>query len=436
MQSLGGEGANINPEIERVSRPIASVFGLPPAIVGAAKKSVFKKETDLTKDGEEGESKKDLFAKLTEGFGKLLEKLGEGINNNPPPSLGITGPGTGSDSAGENLAAFISTLEATGEQNQADVMQVMVNRAKGDSDKLFHEVTGKAQFTPASSAIYGATGHDPAADAAYGHIAPLLGNTPEERKAKLREIAAGPNGINNLRELFKTGDAAAAAKVLADFKTGGPLSAKSRADVGGGIYFKGYTPESGGVYLDRGAGANKFHTLNGSGGKGGTTYQLAQSVPTPPTTAPPQLGQAITNNYGLKVGQERTFNHPEYGEIKAHKTATGFEFFGSGFNNKLDLSKPQGKAIVDYFTSTNGGQTITPQISPPPSARQQTDQQVGSLSPPPKSSGGGITVLNTGGGQQIASAGSSPQPSGDGGVESGRNPTQDFFSNPFSLGVG
>jgi hypothetical protein len=437
MQSLGGEGANINPEIERVARPIASVFGLPPAIVGAAKKSVFKKETDLTKDGEEGESKKDLFAKLTEGFGKLLEKLGEGINNNPPPSLGITGPGTGSDSAGENLAAFISTLEATGEQNQADVMQVMVNRAKGDSDKLFHEVTGKAQFTPASSAIYGATGHDPAADAAYGHIAPLLGNTPEERKAKLREIAAGPNGINNLRELFKTGDAAAAAKVLADFKTGGPLSAKSRADVGGGIYFKGYTPESGGVYLDRGAGANKFHTLNGSGGKeGGTTYQLAQSVPTPPTTAPSQLGQAITNNYGLKVGQERTFNHPEYGEIKAHKTATGFEFFGSGFNNKLDLSKPQGKAIVDYFTSTNGGQTITPQISPPPSARQQTDQQVGSLSPPPKSSGGGITVLNTGGGQQIASAGSSPQPSGDGGVESGRNPTQDFFNNPFSLGVG
>jgi hypothetical protein len=53
-----------------------------------------------------------------------------------------------------------------------------------------------------------------------------------------------------------------------------------------------------------------------------------------------------------------------------------------------------------------------------------------------KSSGGGITVLNTGGGQQIASAGSSPQPSGDGGVESGRNPTQDFFNNPFSLGVG
>jgi hypothetical protein len=219
------------------------------------------------------------FVKSSSGEGGGRTSPGGG-GGNPP---GTAGPGIGSDSAGENLAAFISTLESTtGLQNQADVMQVMVNRAKGDSDKLFDEVTKRVQFTPASSAIYGATGHDPAADKAYGHIAPLLGNTPEERKAKLREIAAGPNGINNLRELFKAGDAAAAAKVLADFKTGGPLSTRSRADVGGGIYFKGRSQNPGNVYLDRGdPSANKFHD-KGSG----PAYSLPQNTSPQPSTTP------------------------------------------------------------------------------------------------------------------------------------------------------
>jgi hypothetical protein len=203
---------------------------------------------------------------------------------------GVT-TGKGSDSAGENIAAFTATLEAAGDQNQADVMQVMINRAKGDSGKLAHEVTGKNAFSPMTAAIYGAQGLDKNADAVYGHIAPLLGKNPEERKAKLREIAAGPDGLNNLAKLFKKGDPAAAARVINDFKTGGPLSAKSRADVGGGIYFKGRSYKGGGVYLDR--GSNKFHTeSDGSGGKGGKTYQLAQGVTTPP--AKPGVAAAPT----------------------------------------------------------------------------------------------------------------------------------------------
>jgi hypothetical protein len=425
MQSLGGEGANINPEIERVARPIASVFGLPPAIVSIAKKS---KQTEDEKTGDK-KSKPDLFSKLLDGFGKMLEKLGESINNNSP---GTTGSGTGSDSAGENLAAFISTLEATGEQNQADVLQVMVNRAKGDSDKLFDEVTGRAQFTPASSAIYGATGHDPAADAAYGHIAPLLGNTPEERKAKLREIAAGPDGINNLRELFKTGNAAAAAKILNDFKTGGPLSAKSRADVGGGLYFKGRSQNPGGVYLDRGdPGANKFHSeRDGGGGKEGTAYQMAQSAPTPQATPAVQTPAPSTAN-----PTPQPPNTPLTGKVIRSFKVGNFTYTqreGDVYTkNGVRISKENFDAIVRNHPSVS--------ISPPPSTRQQTQQQVSSLSlsGPPKSSGGGITVLNTGGGQQIASAGSSPQPSGDVGVGPGRNPVPSgsFFPSSANIGI-
>jgi hypothetical protein len=377
MTSMGSEGASIAPEIERIARPIADVFGLPPSIVKKTKQGMGSKtKTGLFDEEDGGESKKNIFNKLMDGFGALMEKLKDGVNNNPPPPPGPTG--TGSDSAGENLAAFISTLEATGEQNQADVMQVMVNRAKGDSDKLFDEVTGKAQFTPASSAIYGATGHDPAADAAYGHIAPLLGNTPEERKAKLREIAAGSNGLNNLAELFKTKNSGEAAKVLADFKTGGPLSTKSKADVGGGLYFKGRSQNPSGVFLDRGdAGANKFH-----GSRSGTAYSLAQSAPVPPPNTSPtgQLGQAITNNYGMKVNEERTFNHPQYGELKARKTTKGFDFYRGGTILNVSPANPQGKSIVDYFTSTNGGRLTSTKgdqasISPPPGSDRNAQTQ-------------------------------------------------------------
>jgi hypothetical protein len=163
-------------------------------------------------------------------------------------------------------------------------------------------------------------------------------------------------------------------------------------------------------------------------------YQSAPPTTPPSATTNPstQLGQNITNNYGLNVGQERQFTHPQYGILKAHKTRTGFDFYKG--MKKLDMSpnKPQAQSIVDYFTSTNGGQNI----SPPPSAQADKNNQISSLSIPSdkQTSGGGITVLNTNG-QQVASAGSVSPPSGDMGVESGRSPTQDFYNSPFSIGI-
>jgi hypothetical protein len=97
------------------------------------------------------------------------------------------------------------------------------------------------------------------------------------------------------------------------------------------------------------------------------------------------------------------------------------------------MSKPQGKSIVDYFKSTNGGQQISPSLS----SRQQLQQQVSSISTTSssKSSKGNITVLNTSGGQEIASARSVPQVSGSDGISSGVSPTRDFYNNSYSLGV-
>lgn len=437
MKSLGGEGADIKPEIERISRPIAETFGLPPSIVNKAKQGSTTKAPGAEKLGEEDEeSKKNILAKLLDGFGGLLDKMKDSINTTPPP--GDTGPGNGGMGAGStaerNAAAFLSTLEGGAGQTAADTMQVMLNRTanaqsggamKSYGTSLFDQITAREQFSPFSAAIYGSSA-DSAAAAKYGPITKALGKTPEERKKKLLEIADGPDGIANLQRLFNAGSASAAAAVLKDFESNGTMAQSARQFVGQSMSFRGYnTPGS----RRRSAGGNYIF---GGGAHTGMIDKVS-AAPVKPTSPAAQLGQAITNNYGLKVGQERPFTVPGYGEVKARKTATGFDFYGPGMNNKLDVSpsNPQGKTIVDYFKSTNGGtQTISPPANP-------QAQQISSLSSKNKSESGNIAMLNIGGGgSQTPTAGSSPQPSGEDGTESGRNPTQNFYSNSFSMGVG
>jgi len=427
MQSLGGEGANINPEIERVARPIASVFGLPPAIVGAAKKSISKKETDQTKDGEEGESKKNLFAKLTEGFGKLLEKLGEGINNNPPTPPGQAQPTdiTGNE---KELLKRLMIAEAGGEgaEGMAMVGQSVLNRAS----LIQSGTVGAGQFNAASGSvtdvIQGKNQYQPYAQGKLN------------RALSAEENARAEEAYNLMmnQQQFKQ-------QIKAKFN----LTDKQVQLASAATGFRNYDAGAG---IDRSQQVNEFragrHTFNTAGNAGlrvassGVKIEQPSNPPsTIPTTQPAHLGQAITNNYGLSVGQERTFTVPGYGEIKAHKTTVGFEFFKGGTRLKMAAGTAEGETIVNQFKSTNGGQTITPQIQPPQSAREQTQQQTSALSTSSssKSSGGGITVLNTGGGQQIASAGSSPQPSGDVGVDSGRNPIPpgSFFPSSANIGI-
>lgn len=242
----------------------------------------------------------DRFNSILDRFSSAINSLsnirrdrpssgGGGGGAAPPPPEDKKPPGGGgapvvsSGSAGENIAAFTSTLEATGAQNQADVMQVMINRAarnhSGYGD-LFGQVTAREQFSPISAAIY-VESADKNAQRIYGPIAAKLGRNPQERIAKLREIAEGPNGLENLRKLFGKGDPASASKVLEDFKTQGVMSQTSAKDIGGGLYFRGRSYTGGGVYFDR--GSNRF-----IGGKGKGPATLAQvSKETPTTVAAP-----------------------------------------------------------------------------------------------------------------------------------------------------
>ena len=419
MQGLGREGADIKPEIERIARPIAKTFGLPSSIVSKAKQGSTTKAPGAKKsDGEDGESNKNIFAKLMDGFGAMLDKLKGSINttppnNTPPGSVVSTAPGEA------QLAAFVATMESSTPQDQADVMQSMVNRAGQNYDGnggLFGQLTAKNQYSPLSAAIHGTT--DPRAQAKYGPVAAKLGATPQERIENLKKILAQPDALSQLESLFGGISSASGAKTLADdFYAGGPLSTEAARLIQGRTDFGAKSGVGGAL----GAGqikrtSNTFGAANAS--KGASSLSSVAPQPTPPPTQSPTV--QFTNNYGLGVGKERAFTVPGYGEVKARKTTTGFDFYGPGINNKLDLSKPQGKTIVDYFKSTNGGQTI----NPPDNSKKETE--VGSLLPRNNSGSGNIAVLNNIPGSPTSTAGSSLQASGEDGTKPGIHPLGPF----------
>lgn len=111
----------------------------------------------------------------------------------------------------------------------------------------------------------------------------------------------------------------------------------------------------------------------------------------PPEAEPPtkisdipeenQLGQAITKNFGMETNDTRYFNVPGYGRIEAYKTTKGFDFFKDGTKLSMHPSRPQAKAIYEYFIKTNGGQTMngTEQSSRllPESERYSTNRATG-----------------------------------------------------------
>jgi len=153
-------------------------------------------------------------------------------------------------SADKRAAAHLATLEASAPQHVADVYQVILNRAAGQSGGIPAVITAKEQFSPYSAAIYGGSA-DGAAAKKYGG----LGLTKKE----LFDLAGKSDGIQQLTNRFQAGNPKVAAQVLADFDKNGPLSQSAKKFVGGSQYFMGYRvtrndrrrPDGGNFFRDR-----------------------------------------------------------------------------------------------------------------------------------------------------------------------------------------
>jgi hypothetical protein len=306
----------------------------------------------------------DTFSNIVDRFTSAIEGLvkgaksspgssssGGGGGGGPSPSPGSPGGGAvASGSADEKIAAYTSVLEGTGGQNAADAFQVMLNRTAQNHSGyggLGEQVMARGQFTPIAAAIYGTSG-DNAANRAYGHIAPMLGKTPEERKAKLRQIVE-TEGMQGLDRVFNKNLAGNANVVLGDFKSGGPLSQAAVQGVKGREYFKGQSdlenkrPED----FYRGTGGNYFH-----GNISGKIGYLEPSTATAPTPTKPGVAAAPAQTQMTQTRAQA-------------------------------ISQP----AQQIPTTINLSPTII-DASPP----QQAQQQSGGVSAPPPSGGGSIEV--------------------------------------------
>lgn len=424
IESIGGDSANISPEIEKISRPIAKTFGLPSSIVSKAKQdSTAKAGKEKEEDKDEGKSKHDLFAKLTDGFGKLLEKLGDNINNTTRPTI-TPGPGSGG-------------VTTTGEKGVLDLIASVEQGPEGYDS--FNQSGGKTEGKATEKTIGWLAANAQGAIGRYQQMPQYLLErakragfdentkfTPEVQDAITLNELRTSHGLNEFLA-GKITEEQFLQKISATWR-GLPQGQTNAAKLGGSADM---------TYQDRYAGRNAAHKSY-STAISELTKIRAGNKPTLTSTTPPssspaaQLGQAITSNYGLKVGEERQFTHPTYGIIKAHKTAVGFDFYKGMTKLDVSPSNAQGKSIIDYFVSTNGGT----QPFKPPASNENSSQKISSVSSKSKSESNQIAMLNINAGQKSSTAGSTPQVSGHDGTESGINPTRDFYNNPYSIGVG
>jgi hypothetical protein len=355
MTSMGSEGTIIAPEIERISRPIADVFGLPPSIVKKTKQGMASKTTAGSfgeANGEDdGESKKNIFNKLMDGFGALMEKLKDGMNNNPPP--GPTGGGGDpnfSGSSGSEQAMNYFTSQGLTKEQSAGIVGNLMQESGAGLDPNAKNASGHR----------GIAQWDPNRWGQFEKWAAKKGLDVNTREAQLQWImeemktGSGGLGIERFKSSATTAEKAAAL-FLKDYERSGEVAGQHGYD----------------IRMKNAKNLAASFKPSSSPSPSSTSYQTTSTV---------QLGQAITNNYGMKVGEERTFTHPEYGELKAHKTTKGFDFYRGGTILDVSPSSPQGKSIVNYFTSTNGGistSTMGPQakITPPPGSDKNTQTQ-------------------------------------------------------------
>ena len=254
----------------------------------------------------------DKFNSILDRFDKVIESLLKGkgsgsqkpsgssggsksSGSSPSPSLspGSTGPAISSAPGDEKLAAFVASMEASSPENTADAMQVMLNRSATSGKGLSDVLSRYDQFSPISAAIFGKSA-DKSAEAKYGPIAAKLpGKNHQEKFKYLQQVAAEPDGLNKLQQLFGGGNAGVAATVLNDPKY---LNA-SRQNVKGALNFYGGNKTNASDIQVR-PGGNNFYNFTGKVGTlgsqptGTTTVQPSQEQLRKPPTPKPAPGQA------------------------------------------------------------------------------------------------------------------------------------------------
>lgn len=330
ISRIGGEGANIKPDLDRITRPIADVFGLPPSIVSKTKSRV--KPAGTTKDKEkDGKSKSNIIAKMSEGFAKFLEKIGESINNNNnddnPP-----GPGSNNLIPG-NAPAEIKALMETISGGEGGPNSVQgIGEVKGLSEMTIDQAITKAKSFIGKGSETGALGAYQFHSSYLRERAIDAGLDPSKDKFSMENqtqimrnfmtsvwtAGGGTGGESGLLEALKSG------------KIESSVFPKLSKDLGwpslpGGSQPNVHTPGS----------AKRYQQAV-------QKYERAASVSVATQPKPEQkvtLGQQITQNYGMQTHERFSFKHNNK-NYNAYKTAVGFDFY-EGSRKVTDATEEQ-----------------------------------------------------------------------------------------------
>jgi hypothetical protein len=309
---------------------------------------------------------------LGEDKGKAGASASSSSGSRPSPSPGTSGAPSGnfieSSSPGElKAAAFLSTLEATGLQNQADVFQSIHNRASqnyGGFGGIMGQITAREQYSPFSAFIYG-TSNDTGAARAFGNLGIQIGNTPEERKQALIELFSKPNALTEAQKLFGKGSASDADRVIREFQTNSAIAQSSRSFIGGRTNFGAKSGQGGAVgsgQITRGGeGANVFGGANAN--KPAATvnaFTQQQSLaspqtqsrvqPTPPSDQQAQQIQNVTRSPSDQKPSVAVINAPpEIAAIPTGETQSG----GGGNMMQLPPASSSGPDVSMYGQTRN-----------------------------------------------------------------------------------
>lgn len=431
MQRTAGEGVNIAPEIEKISRPIADVFGLPSPIINVAKKSTDKKTSGKKNTEETDDSNKNIFSKMIEGFSKLLEKMKESVNNNNNnPSAAPVSNNLIPGNAPAEIKALMETISG-GEGGPNSVQGI--GEVSGLSDLTIDQAIEKAKSYIGKGSTTGALG------AYQFHSTYLRQRAIDAGLDPSKDKFSFENQTQIMRNFMTsvwtagggTGGEAGLLQALRSGQLESTVFPKLAKDLGwpslpGGSQPNVHTPQ-----------AKKRYEEN--------LKKYQQAINQTPAQAS-SLGQQITQNYGMKTDERFNFKHDNK-NYNAYKTSVGFDFY-EGTRKVTDPTEE--KKVIESFikarqnimsppTIKNDLTSSNIQLNNTTATNVNTGSLLESLSAQHKAakSSQQLAMLNLNPPSvSPASASSVPQVSGSSGTESGISPAKEIYNNPYTIALG
>jgi hypothetical protein len=381
IKNLGESGEELRPEIEKFARPVSDAFGVPTSVMNKAKTGLGKRSGNSGEDGkEDGDSKKNIIAKMLDGFGAFMDKMKESINTNPPP------PGQ-TDLSPVNLQGFsekeISDLgrmvyaeAGATEGGSAHVLNAILNRYRQiKQGKASPQAWGvrsgvTSEQMTITDLLNAENQFQPIRDGRFDKV------SEEQGRAALNAAIQG-GGLSPAE--IKT-------KALATGMSEQDASLLAVADT-----FYNPTVSSNKPFRDAPVvntdNKHAFMSSPNTGFKPGDLSKLQPVVQTSPSETPPpaQPPQKISQNFGYSAGDRVNFQYNGE-EYHAYRDGNDWAFFkGTGIGaTLLDRSGNKNKAVVEHFVDTMQQRTSAPaqqevSFAPPTSREARTNQQVAAL---------------------------------------------------------